>query len=69
MAKCDANDMKKSHVESLRKELEKEVKTSEGQYAIAGFMKKYLLTLPNPVVNFQLYPKFIEGRKFNFLNF
>eukprot|EP01080_Neovahlkampfia_damariscottae_P008178 gene8178-6_t len=60
MAKCDSNEIKKSHVESLKKELEKEVKTTEGQYAIAGFMKKYLLTLPNPVINFQMFPKFVS---------
>ena len=59
MTKCDSNEIKKSTVEALKKELEKEVKTMEGQYAIAGFMKKYLLTLPNPVINFQMFPKFV----------
>eukprot|EP01080_Neovahlkampfia_damariscottae_P008731 gene8731-679_t len=57
VTKCDSISLKPS---SFKKELEKEIQASEGQYAIASLMKKYLLKLPDPIVNYELYPKFLE---------
>jgi hypothetical protein len=70
MELCDTNEINRTEVDTLKQELEKEVKTYEGQYTIAGFIKKYLLSLPEPLFNHKMYSTFIESKpkKINFLS-
>lgn len=48
-------------IEGVKADLEKIGKTVEGQFAIATLIKKYLLTLPDPLIPFSLYDKFMDA--------
>jgi hypothetical protein len=46
---------------AIQKELEKLGGTMEGQFALATLLKKYLLALPDPIIPYALYDKFLEA--------
>jgi hypothetical protein len=54
---CDSN---KFDPKVFKKILESEVVQREGQHTLTSFIKQYFICLPNPVINYEIYPDFLQ---------
>eukprot|EP01080_Neovahlkampfia_damariscottae_P009973 gene9973-2292_t len=57
---CDSH---KFDPELFKNELEREAIRTEGQHSLASFIKQYLLNLPDPIISYSDYPKFVSVSK------